>query len=86
MGWQAVVNMLLDAVVSLPRLFLRIDMNHHERKILEVVQQLVPDLFGNRMRRRKSNLRGQRYIHFRMQPVAKPACANIRHIFDPSYV
>ena len=33
-GRQAIVSVLLDAMVPLARLFLRIDMNNYERKIL----------------------------------------------------
>jgi hypothetical protein len=49
MGRQAIVSVLLDTMVPLARLFLRIDMNNHERKILEMMKQLMPHLFGNGM-------------------------------------
>ena len=66
MRWQSVVSMLFDSMMMLARLFLRIDMNDDEREVFEMVQQLVPHLFGNRMSGGERDLRGERDIYFRV--------------------
>ena len=60
------MSVLFDAMMLFARLFLRIDMNDYEREIFEMVQQLVPHLFGNRMSGGKRDLRGERDIYFRV--------------------
>ena len=56
------MSVLLDAMVSLARLFLRIDVNDYERKILEMVKQLMPHVFGNGVGVCKRDLGGQGYV------------------------
>ena len=46
---ETVMAMHFDAMVPLARFFLGIDMNNDERKIFEMVQQLVPDFLCNRV-------------------------------------
>ena len=56
-------------------------MNDNKGKIFEMVQQLMPHLFGNRMSGFKRYLGGKGHIDFRMQAMTKPASTNIRHFF-----
>ena len=46
-----------------------------------MMQQLVPYLFGNRMSGCKHNMGGERHVYLRMQAMAEPASADIRHFF-----
>ena len=56
MGRQPVMSMHFDAMMAFAGLFFRVYMDNHERKIFEVVQQLMPHLFGNGVGGRKRDL------------------------------
>ena len=53
---QAVMRMLFDPMVPFARFFLGINVNDDNGKVFEVMKQLIPDLFSNRMRGRNRDL------------------------------
>ena len=82
MGGKAVVAVFFDAMMALAGFFFRVHMNNYQRKKLELVEQLMPHLFGNGVGGRKRDLRRKRYVHLGMQAVSKPASTDIRYFFD----
>jgi hypothetical protein len=82
MSRQTVVAVLFNAMMAITGFFFGVYVNNYQRKKLEVVEQLMPHLFGNGVGGRKRDLRRKRYIHFGMQAVSKPAGTNIRYFFD----
>ena len=73
--------MRFDAMMPFARHFFRVRVNEDERQILEMVQQLMPRLHGDRVRIRHRDLRGQRNIQLGMQAVSEPAGTNLGHFF-----
>ena len=74
---KPVVHMFADAMVRLAGLIRRIDMDDHERQIIEAMKQLVTDFRRDRMRLCDRQRGIDRDVEFGMQAVPEPTRAHL---------
>jgi len=84
---KPVVHMFANAMVRFARLVRRIDVDDHQRQIIQTVKELMADLRRDCMRLRNRQLGIDRDVQFGMQAVPEPTRAHLgdllhlRHMF-----
>jgi len=78
MHGQAVMAVLSNAMVRLAGLIRRVDMDHHQRQVVQVVQQLVADIAGDGVCLGDRQLGIDGNVHLGMQAMAEPPRAHPR--------
>ena len=79
---QAVMRVLANIVMSFAGMIHRIDVDHDERQVIQLVQEMMPYFGSNRMRAFDGHLRIYGNIDFRMQPMPEPTGSYLRHLFN----
>ena len=85
-GRQAVMRVLVNVVMRFAGLIRRIDMDHHERQIIQMMKQLMAHFGGNGMRLRDRQLRIDGDIQFGMQAMPEPARPHLGNLFDLRHI
>src|SRR3990172_4139386 len=82
MDWKTIVRMLNNLVMGFANIVLRINMNDDISEMLQVMQQLMTDLFRDLVSlcHRKMVLNSN--IEFSIKPMPDPSRACFTHIFD----
>src|SRR5215208_4033266 len=57
-----------------------IDVNHDERQVIQIMQEMMPYFGSNSMRAFDRHFRINGNINFRMQPMPEPAGSYLRHL------
>ena len=79
---QTIVAVLHNAVKLFARFVSGVNVKHHRRQIIEMVQQFMPHFFSDGMPFRDGKARSNRNVQFSVQAVAYPSRPYLRYLLD----
>ncbi len=80
------MRVLFDAMMALAGLVHRVDVDHHERQVIQMVKELVADLGGDCVGLRNCQSRIHCDVDLGVQPVTKPARPHLGDLLYLRYV